>query len=257
MVKICVTEFLPLLYCRRLVFAILFAVFCLLSSSEVLAQADLAVMKNAPEFIGAGGNLTYTITVNNFGLGSIDATLTDNLPGDTTFVSLIQNSGPAFNCTTPAEGAGGTVSCTAAIFASQAEAQFTLTVNVSRGAAVGTQYTNIATVSTVTFDVNDENNSSTTTTTVIAPSAASVTVSGRVLMSNGRGIRNALVKLVDEQGHFRLAMTSTFGYFRFVDIPAGQTYTISVSGKKYSFIQPTQLLNLTGETDEINFVADN
>jgi hypothetical protein len=90
-----------------------------------------------------------------------------------------------------------------------------------------------------------------------APSAASVTVSGRVLTQQGRGIRNVLVRLVDEQGQQRAAMTSTFGYFRFVDIPAGQTYTISVSGKKYSFTQPVQLLNLTGETDEINFVADN
>jgi uncharacterized repeat protein (TIGR01451 family) len=257
MVKICVTGFLSLLYCRRLVFAVLFAAFCSLSSPEVLAQADLAVMKNAPEFIGAGGNLTYTITVNNFGLGALNAELTDTLPGDTTFVSLIQNSGPVFSCTTPAVGAGGTVTCTAAIFASQAAAQFTLTVNVNSGAAVGTQYTNIATVSTTTSDVNDENNTSATTTTVIAPSAASVTVSGRVSTSNGRGIRNVIVRLVGEQGHHRLAMTSTFGYYRFVDIPAGQTYTISVSGKKYSFVQPTRLLNLTGETDDINFVADN
>jgi uncharacterized repeat protein (TIGR01451 family) len=257
MVKIRVIEFLPLLYCRGLVLAVLFAVFCLLSSSEVLAQADLAVMKNAPEFTYAGSNLSYTITVNNFGLASIDATLTDTLPGNTTFVSLIQNSGPTFNCTTPTVGAGGTVSCTAAIFASQAEAQFTLTVNVSSGTLVGTQFTNIATVSTITTDVNDENNSSAATTTVIAPSAASVSVSGRVLTSNGRGIRNVLVRLVDEQGQQRAAMTSSFGYFRFVDIPAGQTYTISVSGKKYSFTQPVQLLNLTGETDEINFVTDN
>ncbi|HYO07217.1 MAG TPA: hypothetical protein VER14_09550, partial [Phototrophicaceae bacterium] len=65
------------------------------------------------------------------------------------------------------------------------------------------------------------------------------------------------VRLVDEQGHHRMAMTSTFGYFRFADVPAGQTYTISVSGKKYSFTQPSQVLNLTGDTDDLNFVANN
>jgi uncharacterized repeat protein (TIGR01451 family) len=257
MVKMRVTEFLQLLFCRRSVRAVIFAAFCLFSSSEVLAQADMAVTKNAPEFIQAGSNLSYTITVNNVGaVSALQAMLTDTLPDGLTFVSLTQNSGPAFICTTPAAGAGGTVSCTAANFASQAEAQFTLIVNVSSGAAVGTTYTNIATVSS-TLDANEENNSSAAATTVIAPSAASVTVSGRVLTQRGRGIRNVLVRLVDESGQHRTVLTSTFGYYRFADIPAGQTYTISVSGKKYSFAQPTQVLNLTGDKDDINFVADN
>ncbi len=34
-------------------------------------------------------------------------------------------------------------------------------------------------------------------------------------------------------------------------------YMINVSAKKYSFTQLAQLLNLSGDTDEINFVADN
>jgi hypothetical protein len=92
---------------------------------------------------------------------------------------------------------------------------------------------------------------------VTAPTAASVSVSGQVKSANGRGIRNVQVSLTDEYGQVRTVMTTTFGYYRFEDIPAGQTYTISVSGKKYSFTQPAHVLNLTGDTDEVNFVADN
>jgi hypothetical protein len=47
------------------------------------------------------------------------------------------------------------------------------------------------------------------------------------------------------------------GYYRFVDTPSGQSYTISVSAKKYTFTQSAQVLSLVGETDDINFVADN
>jgi hypothetical protein len=89
------------------------------------------------------------------------------------------------------------------------------------------------------------------------PTAASVIVSGRVITGQNRGIKNVIVKLVDEQGETRTAVTTSFGYFRFVDIPAGQTYTISISGKRYSFTQPAQVLNLTGDMDDINFIADN
>jgi len=91
----------------------------------------------------------------------------------------------------------------------------------------------------------------------MAPTAASVTVSGRVMTAHGKGIRNVLVRFVDDAGQIRTVLTSTFGYYKFADIPAGQTYTISVSAKKYTFAQPTQVLNLTGETSDVNFVADN
>lgn len=261
MVKMCFKEILQLQYCRVFLPAVLFSAFCLLSSSGASAQtplADLLVSKEGPISAQAGNNFSYTITVINAGPNpAINATLTDTLPGNLTFISLTQNSVVPFNCTTPPVGAGGTVTCTSAIFASGASAQFTLTVNIPGGTALGTTYTNIASVSTDTLDPNEENNSSPATTTVAMPSAASVSVSGRVIAANGRGIRGVIVGLIDEQGQQRTAMTSTFGYYRFADIPAGQSYTIIVSAKRYSFTQPAQLLNLSGDIDGINFTADN
>ena len=68
-------------------------------------------------------------------------------------------------------GAGGTVTCTNPSLSFTSGDVFTLVVNVPTDAAPGTFFTNTATVSTTTFDPNDENNSSTTSTLVIGNSA--------------------------------------------------------------------------------------
>lgn len=223
-----------------------------------ITQADLAITKTVAETVQAGNNIFYTITVNNFGFDTAtNVLITDTLPGDTTFVSLVQDSGPTFNCTTPPVGAGGAINCAAASFNNQETAQFSLTVHVDGATMTGTEYTSTASIVSNIFDPNDENNNSTPTITVKTTTASSVAVSGRVVTSDKRGIRGAVVTLTDTEGRQRYAMTSTFGYYRFTDVPAGETYIVGISAKKYSFSQPEQVLNLTDETDGINFVADN
>lgn len=69
----------------------------------------------------------------------------------------------------------------------------------------------------------------------LAPTAAGVSVSGRILTSGRNGIRNAVVTLTDQAGITRSAITSAFGYYRFDDIAAGQTVVISVASKRYQF----------------------
>lgn len=90
-----------------------------------------------------------------------------------------------------------------------------------------------------------------------APSAASVMVGGKVTTATGRGIRNVQVRLTDETGETRTAMTSAFGYYRFADVPAGRSYVISIASKRFAFTQPAQVLSLTEDTDNLDFVADN
>ena len=89
--------------------------------------------------------------------------------------------------------------------------------------------------------------------TVLAPTAASVSVSGRVLTNNGRGLMNATVTLTNANGITRTARTSTFGYFRFDDVEAGQTYIFSVSSKRYTFA--SQVVTVTDDLTELNFTA--
>jgi uncharacterized repeat protein (TIGR01451 family) len=140
------------------------------ATTTVATSADLSVTKvDTPDPVTAGTNLIYTITVNNAGPSSAaGVSLSDTLPAGTTFVSLSSPGG--WLCTTPAVGAGGTVSCSNASVAI-GNAVFTLTVAVGAGVADGTIITNTATASSSTSDPNTGNESGTATTTVGVGSA--------------------------------------------------------------------------------------
>jgi hypothetical protein len=51
--------------------------------------------------------------------------------------------------------------------------------------------------------------------------------------------------------------SNLFGYFRFTDVPAGETYIFSVSAKRYTFQNPSIVRSIVEETGDINFVAQN
>lgn len=94
------------------------------------------------------------------------------------------------------------------------------------------------------------------TITILPLTAASVPVSGRVLSATGRGIPKARLTLTDRNGNARYAMTNPFGYYRFVDVQAGETYILSVSSKNRTFAQPTIVLNVGDQLSEVNFVSE-
>ncbi len=89
-----------------------------------------------------------------------------------------------------------------------------------------------------------------------APTAATVSISGRVTTISGRGIMNVRLTLTDSSGQVRTATTRSFGYYRFDDVQAGGTYILSATGKHYTFSQPVQVLNVNEETTEVNFIAN-
>src|SRR3954447_27079526 len=75
-------------------------------------SADLLISKSGTESASAGETIDYSIFVFNDGPADAQSvTVTDALPAGTTFVSLTAST-VLFNCTTPAVGAGGTISCT-------------------------------------------------------------------------------------------------------------------------------------------------
>lgn len=69
----------------------------------------------------------------------------------------------------------------------------------------------------------------------LGPTAAFVTVQGRVVRPDGRGIPRAIVQMTDGQGNVRTSMTNSFGYYRFLEVMAGDIYSFSVTSKGYSF----------------------
>ena len=87
-----------------------------------------------------------------------------------------------------------------------------------------------------------------------APTAANVSLSGRVLTSNGSGLRNAAVMLTDQIGITRTAFTSSFGYYRFDDVATGQSYTVGVNSKRFQFVP--QLISVSDALTGVDFVAD-
>jgi hypothetical protein len=92
--------------------------------------------------------------------------------------------------------------------------------------------------------------------TLLAPTAATVSISGRVTSITGRGIRNVRLTLTDSSGQIRTATTTSFGYYRFDDVQAGETYVLTATGKRYTFSQPVQVLNVTEDASEVNFTAN-
>lgn len=87
----------------------------------------------------------------------------------------------------------------------------------------------------------------------LSPTAATVSVSGRVLTPAGRSLMNATVLLTDGSGNTRATQTSAFGYYRFDEVEAGQSYILSVRSKRYQF--NPQVLSVSEDTEQLNFVA--
>ena len=90
----------------------------------------------------------------------------------------------------------------------------------------------------------------------LIPTAANVSVSGRVLTSFGNGIGNVSVTLTDGDGISRMVVTSSLGYYLFDEVQAGRSYVVSISSKRYTFSPPSQLLNVQEQMENINFVTD-
>jgi uncharacterized repeat protein (TIGR01451 family) len=147
------------------------------TSTTVLAadSADLGVTKSTNTTAASPGtDIVYTIVLTNN--GPDDATtvvLTDTLPAQLQFRSITEPAG--FDCVTPAVGATGTITCSAATLADGATATFTLTARVAPGATSGT-VTNSATATSATGDANGGNNTGNAGGVTLSASIADVSI---------------------------------------------------------------------------------
>jgi hypothetical protein len=83
------------------------------------------------------------------------------------------------------------------------------------------------------------------------PTAAGVSISGRVLSGWGRPISRAILTLTDGNGESRTASTNSLGYYRFEDIEAGQIVTITVAAKGWTY-EP-RVINLNDNIIDVDF----
>jgi len=79
-------------------------------------------------------------------------------------------------------------------------------------------------------------------------------ITGRVLNAAGQPVSGATVTLVDTAGQTRTARSSSLGNFRFAELTVGQTYTVSVSAKRYTFA--SQTVSVTGDAITLDLIAE-
>jgi hypothetical protein len=88
------------------------------------------------------------------------------------------------------------------------------------------------------------------------PTAANVSLSGRVTDANGQGILNARMML--EGGSLtepRFAVTSSFGYYRFDGLATG-TFIVTINSKRHVFATPTRSVTVNDNVADMDFVAE-
>lgn len=86
-----------------------------------------------------------------------------------------------------------------------------------------------------------------------APTAATVSISGRVFTAEGDPIFKAYVSLTDIDGSLRTAMTNPLGYYRLDNIEVGQTYVIEVRNKRFLFV--ARVVSVDDELSDFDFTA--
>lgn len=214
------------------------------ASTAVTTSADLAVTKTAaPANPVPGTNLSYTIGVVNSGPSNAQSvTLSDNVPPNTTFVSMTPPGG--FACgTTPPVGGTGPINCTNPSLAPGPAANFTLVVKVRSDTLGNTAITNTATVGSTTTDPNAANNSAAATVTTAEPQAnlgltktctpgsftPSNTITCTVIVSNNFGPSDAT----------SVVMTDTLpNGTAVVGSPGGGGFSCTTAGTRVSCTRP-------------------
>jgi uncharacterized repeat protein (TIGR01451 family) len=128
---------------------------------------DLAVaLADSPDPVAVGSDITYTITLHNAGPNvATNVQLSDDVPANTTLVSLDQTSGPSASCTT------APLACTIASLDVGASASLQLVVKVGGGVAPGTTITNEAAVASASGDQRSANNTALAETATTGPTA--------------------------------------------------------------------------------------
>ena len=90
----------------------------------------------------------------------------------------------------------------------------------------------------------------------LGTTAAGATINGRITDSRGRGLQRVVVMMtgsgIEEPIY---ATTSAFGFYRFEDVPAGNTYILTASSVRYIFERSSIVINVGGDFAGADFVG--
>lgn len=90
-----------------------------------------------------------------------------------------------------------------------------------------------------------------------APTAAQVSLSGRVFSGRGSGIirRVRIVLLDTTTGIERSVQTNPFGYYRFDELEIGRFYTVRAESSNFTFAPDNYFLALNEDREDVNFTG--
>jgi probable HAF family extracellular repeat protein len=81
-----------------------------------------------------------------------------------------------------------------------------------------------------------------------------ITVSGRLVTAEGRGLRSATVTLTNANGQTYSVAAGRLGQFTIPNVPAGLTYTATVVSRRFAF--PTRMITPMGDTTVGEWIAE-
>jgi hypothetical protein len=87
------------------------------------------------------------------------------------------------------------------------------------------------------------------------PTAASASISGRVLTAYGRGVSGVVISVQGSDGVSKTVVTNTLGYYRFDGLQAGETFVVAARSRRYTFAVPVQVVNLGDNIAGLDFRA--
>jgi len=199
------------------------------------------------ESLGNESSIGFSLTYNYFGLRNPAVVLGNDVPAGSTLPVNTANQGKG--------QLGILINSTGGAYAAGTRNIITITFTVPGGTLAGGYGIVFGGVPVVQSVSNAAGEQLQTTywngAVIIGAAAASVNVSGRVLTSDGRGIRNATVAISDANGNRHVATTGSFGNYYFADIEAGRAYTISVESKRFRFTP--RLLQILDSLRDVDF----
>ncbi|HRI04239.1 MAG TPA: carboxypeptidase regulatory-like domain-containing protein [Pyrinomonadaceae bacterium] len=88
-----------------------------------------------------------------------------------------------------------------------------------------------------------------------APTAAELSIAGRVLTNTGRGIRGAFVTVTGTGGDVHNVPTGNLGRYIVTGLTPGNTYIVTVRSRRFAFAQPTQVITLNDNVTDADFIG--
>jgi len=124
-----------------------------------------------------------------------------------------------------------------------------LTVSYTNNTAAGTA----TAAATYPGDPNHDTSNDSKTFQILAPTAATVSVAGRVMDGSGFAIRGARVILTGTDGRTYTAITNAFGYYSLANVTAGQNYLLAGTARGFTF--SSRVLSVMDQLTGIDLVA--